>query len=53
MTWAVWFVALIGVQYAAVCMALLYVGKPYQAGVYFAYSLGNVFFCLAWANNEA
>lgn len=53
MTWAAWFVALIGAQYAVVCIALLCLGKPYQAGVYFAYALGNVFFCLAWVNNEA
>lgn len=53
MTWAMWGVAFIGAQYAAVCVLLLCSGKPFQAGVYFAYSLGNVFFCLAWAYNEA
>lgn len=47
-----WLVAVIGAEYFGVCIWLLAAGKPYQAGVFFAYALGNVFFCLQWLKGE-
>ncbi len=47
-----WLVALIGLEYFGACVWILLAGRPFTAGVFAAYALGNLFFCLAWAYGE-